>query len=377
MSWMLPRLVGVTRAADLLLSGRAVTGAETDGWGLWNDVLPDGEAALAAAHEHAAAARRPRSAPQSIRMTKRQLYDDLLTHDVGASLDRGPPAARRGDVDGRVPRGRRRPPGATTTALLTAVGSLAMGTDAGDSTRSATADAVRPRPDRRPRVRSAPGAIHLAAAGQPRRAPGRRPDLRRPRRRAARRRARPRPQRTDAPPPSSSCWSASPRSAAGSSRERRASPGSTDSGIRVAAVRRHRVRRARRHRHRPRRGRGDTAAADPRRASGSPSPGPSSPSSASPPCSTGTTHVHSHGPRARRRRTTTAQTTRPLPTAPRHATDEGGTAAHTHDEAQRRTPSTITRAPCPPSTTTSRPIRRPGRERGTRRRRSTSPACQA
>ena len=48
---MLPRLVGVTRAADLLLSGRAVTGAETDGWGLWNEVLPDGEATLAAAHE--------------------------------------------------------------------------------------------------------------------------------------------------------------------------------------------------------------------------------------------------------------------------------------------------------------------------------------
>ena len=38
MSWQLPRLVGVTRAADLLLSGRAVTGAETDGWGLWNEV---------------------------------------------------------------------------------------------------------------------------------------------------------------------------------------------------------------------------------------------------------------------------------------------------------------------------------------------------
>ena len=85
MSWMLPRLVGVTHAADLLLSGRAVTGAETDGWGLWNAVLPDGESALAAAHEHAARLATT-VAPQSIRMTKRQLYDDLLTHDVGASL---------------------------------------------------------------------------------------------------------------------------------------------------------------------------------------------------------------------------------------------------------------------------------------------------
>jgi len=85
MSWMLPRLVGVTRAADLLLSGRAVTGAETEAWGLWNEVLPDADAALAAAHEHASRLATT-VAPQSIRMTKRQLYDDLLTHDVGASL---------------------------------------------------------------------------------------------------------------------------------------------------------------------------------------------------------------------------------------------------------------------------------------------------
>jgi enoyl-CoA hydratase len=84
-SWLLPRLVGVTHAADLLLSGRAVTGAETAGWGLWNDVLPDGEAALAAAHEHATRLATT-VAPQSIRMTKRQLYDDLLSNDVGASL---------------------------------------------------------------------------------------------------------------------------------------------------------------------------------------------------------------------------------------------------------------------------------------------------
>jgi enoyl-CoA hydratase/carnithine racemase len=85
MSWILPRLVGVTHAADLLLSGRAVTGAETAGWGLWNEVLPDGDAALATAREHAVRLATT-VAPQSIRMTKRQLYDDLLTHDVGASL---------------------------------------------------------------------------------------------------------------------------------------------------------------------------------------------------------------------------------------------------------------------------------------------------
>lgn len=85
MSWMLPRLVGVTRAADLLLSGRAVTGAETADWGLWNDVLPDGDAALAAAHDYAAMLATS-VGPLALRTTKRQLYDDLLTHDVGAAL---------------------------------------------------------------------------------------------------------------------------------------------------------------------------------------------------------------------------------------------------------------------------------------------------
>lgn len=64
MSWILPRLVGVTRANDLLLSGRAVTGAETADWGLWNGVAPDGDTTLAAAQEYAARlARRPDRTP--------------------------------------------------------------------------------------------------------------------------------------------------------------------------------------------------------------------------------------------------------------------------------------------------------------------------
>jgi enoyl-CoA hydratase/carnithine racemase len=85
MSWMLPRLVGVTRAADLLLSGRAVTGADTADWGLWNDVLPDGDATLATGQEYARLLATT-VGPAALRTTKRQLYDDLLTHDVGTSL---------------------------------------------------------------------------------------------------------------------------------------------------------------------------------------------------------------------------------------------------------------------------------------------------
>ena len=53
MSWMLPQLVGLARANDLLLSGRVVTAADTESWGLWNGVLADGAAAFDAATEYA------------------------------------------------------------------------------------------------------------------------------------------------------------------------------------------------------------------------------------------------------------------------------------------------------------------------------------
>jgi enoyl-CoA hydratase/carnithine racemase len=86
LSWVLPRLVGVTRAADLLLTGRVVTAADTEQWGLWNGVAADGdgalEAALAVAHTIASTV-----GPRAAETTKRQLYTDLLRHDVGASIE--------------------------------------------------------------------------------------------------------------------------------------------------------------------------------------------------------------------------------------------------------------------------------------------------
>lgn len=86
MSWVLPRLVGVTRAADLLLSGRVFTARETESWGLWNGVLDGGEATLEAARTYAATLAEQAS-PSSVAVTKRQLYDDLLRHDVGAAVE--------------------------------------------------------------------------------------------------------------------------------------------------------------------------------------------------------------------------------------------------------------------------------------------------
>jgi enoyl-CoA hydratase/carnithine racemase len=85
MSWMLPRLVGVARATDLLLSGRVFTPRDTAEWGMWNGVADDGAGALAMAHEYAASLATT-VGPEAVRMTKRQIYDDLLSHDVGAAI---------------------------------------------------------------------------------------------------------------------------------------------------------------------------------------------------------------------------------------------------------------------------------------------------
>ncbi|MCU1358743.1 MAG: putative enoyl-CoA hydratase [Ilumatobacteraceae bacterium] len=85
MSWMLPRLVGVTRANDLLLSGRVFTPADTIEWGLWNDVATDGQAALDSALRYARQLATT-VGPNALAITKRQIYDDLVRHDVGASI---------------------------------------------------------------------------------------------------------------------------------------------------------------------------------------------------------------------------------------------------------------------------------------------------
>ena len=85
MSWVLPRLIGLTRSNDLLLSGRIVTVADTADWGLWNDVLPDGDATLDAAQRYA---RRlaTTAGPNAVSVTKTQIYHDLHRHDVAASV---------------------------------------------------------------------------------------------------------------------------------------------------------------------------------------------------------------------------------------------------------------------------------------------------
>ena len=84
LSGVLPRLVGVGRAADLLLSSRVVLAEEAAELGLVNRVLPPDEL-LPATYEYARVLAHEVS-PASIVATKRQLYADLHG-DVGTAVE--------------------------------------------------------------------------------------------------------------------------------------------------------------------------------------------------------------------------------------------------------------------------------------------------
>jgi enoyl-CoA hydratase/carnithine racemase len=83
LSWLLPRLIGLTRANDLLLSSRVVLAEEAERIGLVNAVLPHDEL-LAHTHGYARDLAHHVS-PRSLRETKRQIYTDLH-RDVGSSV---------------------------------------------------------------------------------------------------------------------------------------------------------------------------------------------------------------------------------------------------------------------------------------------------
>ncbi len=85
LSWVLPRLVGIGHAADLLLSSRVVMADEAASLGLVNRVLPADELmsfTLAYAERLATEV-----SPAASREAKRQLYADLHG-DVGTSIAR-------------------------------------------------------------------------------------------------------------------------------------------------------------------------------------------------------------------------------------------------------------------------------------------------
>lgn len=85
LSWILPRLVGVGAAADLLYSSRIVTAAEAPA-GLFNAVLPTAEDLMV--HVAGYAERLALEAgPAAVAATKRLLVADLLRHAPGTSVE--------------------------------------------------------------------------------------------------------------------------------------------------------------------------------------------------------------------------------------------------------------------------------------------------
>jgi len=82
-AWLLPRLIGMHNACDLLYSGRIIDAQEALGMGLINRIVPHDEL-LATVRERAAEMAKLCS-PRSIGIMKRQLFGDLFT-DLGASI---------------------------------------------------------------------------------------------------------------------------------------------------------------------------------------------------------------------------------------------------------------------------------------------------
>jgi len=85
MAWLLPRLMGMTHAADVLITGRIFLAEEAKHMGLLNDVFgPDEFEARVSAIARSIALT---VSPQAALTTKRQLYAELMASDVGECIE--------------------------------------------------------------------------------------------------------------------------------------------------------------------------------------------------------------------------------------------------------------------------------------------------
>jgi enoyl-CoA hydratase len=83
-SWMLPRLIGASRAFELLLTGRLIDAAEADRIGLVTRVVPDADV-VASALETAALI--TGNSPFGVRMTKEVMWSQLEIGSLQAGID--------------------------------------------------------------------------------------------------------------------------------------------------------------------------------------------------------------------------------------------------------------------------------------------------
>ena len=85
LSWVLPRIIGLTRAAEVLLNGRVLRAEEMEAMGFLNGVFPAEEFAervLVAAKEMARTV-----SPVAVQAAKRQLYAEQMHLDPGRSVE--------------------------------------------------------------------------------------------------------------------------------------------------------------------------------------------------------------------------------------------------------------------------------------------------
>jgi enoyl-CoA hydratase len=85
----LPRLIGLSRALDLILTGRAVTAAEALSFGLVNRVVPDGEGLAAAKQLAHQLAELPQAALRADRLSAYRQHDLPLDEALLQELELG------------------------------------------------------------------------------------------------------------------------------------------------------------------------------------------------------------------------------------------------------------------------------------------------
>jgi enoyl-CoA hydratase len=83
-SWLLPRLIGASRAFELMLTGRIIDAAEADRVGLVTRVVPDGEVVEAALEVARAVLA---NSPMGVRMTKEVMWSQLEVASLQAGID--------------------------------------------------------------------------------------------------------------------------------------------------------------------------------------------------------------------------------------------------------------------------------------------------
>ncbi|MCE7875466.1 crotonase/enoyl-CoA hydratase family protein [bacterium CPR1] len=96
----LPRLIGLSRALDMILTGRAVKAEEALGFGLVNRVVPPGQARAAAERLAMELASLPQECLQADRLSAQRQFDLSLEEALKAEFRGGTEAFRKGGPEG-------------------------------------------------------------------------------------------------------------------------------------------------------------------------------------------------------------------------------------------------------------------------------------